>query len=174
MNDIGMKICKNCGKEHDGTFGKGYFCCLHCCKSFAGKYAFLSNFHDSVLIYEGIKYPTVEHAFQAMKTFDIAQRKEIANLRTPGEAKRAGRRVSLRADWEDVKDNIMYEILCEKFKNSELRQMLLETGDEFLEEGTTWHDNYWGNCYCPKCKDIVGKNMLGKTLMRVRDEIRNA
>jgi len=140
---------------------------------FDNKYFFLSNFSKSNLIYDGISYPTVEHAFQAVKTLDISERKRIAALPTPGEAKRAGRRVSLRDDWEEVKDGIMYEILKEKFKDPVLKQKLLDTGDEYLEEGTTWHDNYWGNCYCAKCKEIQGKNVLGKTLMKIREEIKN-
>lgn len=140
---------------------------------FDDKYFFLSNFSKSRLVYDGISYPTVEHAFQAAKTLDIAERKRIAMLPTPGEAKRAGRRVFLRSDWEDVKDGIMYEILKEKFKDPVLKQKLIDTGNEYLEEGTTWHDNYWGNCYCTKCKNIEGKNVLGKTLMKIRDEIRN-
>lgn len=142
--------------------------------NFDDKYRFLSNFSHSTIMYEGIEYPTIEHAFQAAKTFDVKQRQQIANLKTPGEAKRAGRReVVLRKDWEEVKDGIMYELLKEKFKNPELKSKLLDTGDEFLEEGTMWHDNYWGNCYCEKCKDIVGKNILGKLLMKVRDELKN-
>lgn len=142
--------------------------------NFDGKYRFLSNFADSRLVYDGIEYPTVEHAFQAVKTLDISERKAISKLPTPGEAKRAGRRVNLRKDWEEVKDGIMYDILKEKFKNPELKEKLLATGNEYLEEGTTWHDNYWGNCYCDKCKNIEGKNTLGKLLMKIREELKNA
>ena len=140
--------------------------------NFDGKYRFLSNFASSKLVYDGIEYPTVEHAFQAVKTLDIEERKAIAKLPTPGEAKRAGRRVNLRSDWEKVKDGIMYDILKEKFKDPELKAKLLATGDEYLEEGTTWHDNYWGNCYCDKCKNVEGKNTLGKLLMKIREELK--
>jgi predicted NAD-dependent protein-ADP-ribosyltransferase YbiA (DUF1768 family) len=51
---------------------------------------------------------------------------------------------------------------------------LLDTGDEELVEGTTWHDNIWGNCSCPKCKNIPGQNRLGKLLMQIREEIKNS
>lgn len=140
--------------------------------SFSGEYEFLSNFHKVDVEYEGIIYPTTEHAFQAAKTMDMGERKRIAALKTPGESKRAGRRVTLRKDWESVKDGIMYDILVKKFSNEDLKKQLLATGDEELVEGTTWHDNYWGNCTCDKCKNIVGRNQLGKTLMRVRDELK--
>lgn len=141
--------------------------------NFEGKYRFLSNFYNSEIEYEGIVYPTVEHAFQAAKTMDISERQQIANLETPGAAKRAGRRVALRKDWEQVKDQVMYDCIKAKFSNPELAKMLLATGDEELVEGTTWHDNYWGNCICEKCKDKQGRNQLGKTLMKVREEIKN-
>lgn len=141
--------------------------------NFDGEYRFLSNFANSKIVYEGIEYPTVEHAFQAAKTLNMNQRKEIAALKTPGEAKRAGRReVILRKDWEKVKDGIMYDLLKLKFENPVLRKKLIATGNELLEEGTTWHDNYWGNCYCDRCKNISGKNMLGILLMKVRSEIK--
>ena len=139
---------------------------------FDGKWAFLSNFYWNEIEHEGIVYPTNEHFFQAMKTLDNDERCQIANCLTPGQAKRMGRRVALRSDWEKVKEDVMFEGLCLKFSDEQLADWLLETGDEYLEEGTTWHDNEWGNCSCSKCKNIVGKNKLGKLLMRVRELVK--
>lgn len=139
---------------------------------FDGKWAFLSNFYWNEIEHEGIVYPTNEHFFQAMKTLDNDERRQIANCLTPGQAKRMGRRVALRSDWESVKEDVMLLGLCLKFADEQLADWLLETGDEELVEGTTWHDNEWGNCSCPKCIDIEGKNKLGKLLMRVRDMIK--
>ena len=76
---------------------------------FDGKYAFLSNYHPCAVFYEGIAYPSVEHAFQAAKTMDMAKRREIAGLPTPGQAKREGRKVTLRPDWEEVKEQVTGE-----------------------------------------------------------------
>jgi len=56
-------------------------------------------------------------------------------------------------------------------QNPDLRKKLLATGTEELVEGNTWHDNYWGDCSCPECKNIKGRNQLGITLMRVRKEM---
>ena len=140
---------------------------------FDKEWAFLSNFYESEIEFEGITYPTNEHFFQAMKTLDINERLAIANCRTPGQAKRMGRRVALRPDWEDVKESVMLEGLCLKFADEQLADWLLETGDEELVEGTTWHDNEWGNCSCPKCAHIEGKNKLGRLLMIVRDMIKD-
>jgi ribA/ribD-fused uncharacterized protein len=139
---------------------------------FDGKWAFLSNFYWNEIEFEGITYPTNEHFFQAMKTLNIGERQKIANCLTPGQAKRMGRQVALRPDWEEVKEDIMFLGLCLKFADEQLADWLVETGDEPLEEGTTWHDNEWGNCSCPKCKNIEGKNKLGKLLMKVRGMIR--
>jgi ribA/ribD-fused uncharacterized protein len=139
---------------------------------FDGKWAFLSNFYWNEIEYDGITYPTNEHFFQAMKTLDIETRKAIAAAPTPGAAKRMGRHVPLRPDWESVKEDVMFLGLCLKFADEQLADWLLETGDEELVEGTTWHDNEWGNCSCPKCANIEGKNKLGKLLMRVRDMIK--
>lgn len=139
---------------------------------FDGKWAFLSNFYWNEIEHEGIVYPTNEHFFQAMKTLDNDERRQIANCLTPGQAKRMGRRVALRSDWESVKEDVMLLGLCLKFADEQLADWLLETGDEELVEGTTWHDNEWGNCSCSKCINIEGKNKLGKLLMRVRDMIK--
>ena len=139
---------------------------------FDGKWAFLSNFYWNEIEFEGITYPTNEHFFQAMKTLDVDERRQIANCLTPGQAKRMGRRVALRPDWEEVKEDVMFLGLCLKFADEQLADWLVETGDELLVEGTTWHDNEWGNCSCPKCKNIEGKNKLGKLLMKVRSMIR--
>lgn len=141
--------------------------------SFEGKYEFLSNFYESPFEWQGIHYPTSEHAFQAAKVINPATRMKIAAAPTPGQAKRMGRQVELRADWEAVKEDIMYEIVKTKFANSiYLTLALLATGDKELIEGTTWHDNEWGNCTCAKCVSIPGKNKLGKILMRVREELK--
>lgn len=140
-------------------------------EEFDGEYAFLSNFYHAPVHYDGIDYPTNEHFFQAMKTLDINLKKIIANAETPGKAKRLGRNVSLRPDWEEVKEHFMELGLRLKFKNPTLRQKLLATGQKDLIEGNYWHDNEWGNCTCERCKNQKGKNKLGVCLMKVRAEL---
>jgi len=132
---------------------------------FCGKYEFLSNFYK---LPDGT---TIEHLFQAEKTNDPIWKQKILKAPTSGQAKRLGRQCPIRSDWEEVKDDIMYmKLKTRKFSYPQLLRMLLETGNQELIEGNTWHDNYWGNCTCYKCRNIPGKNMLGKTLMRLRDE----
>lgn len=138
---------------------------------FDGQYDFLSNFYHSPFSHEGIVYPTNEHFFQAMKTLDIDTRKAIAAAPTPGAAKRMGRHVPLRPDWEKVKVYYMELGLRLKFANKTLAEKLIATGDEELVEGNWWHDNTWGNCHCPQCSRIGGRNLLGMLLMELRKEL---
>lgn len=140
---------------------------------FDGEFEFLSNFAYSPIQEKGIIYPTVEHYFQAQKTLNPLERQKIAAADTPGQAKRAGRQVTLRGDWEEVKEQVMLDALRMKFAQSEMREKLLSTGDVELIEGTLWHDNIWGDCKCQKCANIVGQNKLGKLLMQVRSEIKS-
>ena len=139
--------------------------------SFEGKYEFLSNFYESPFEWQGIHYPTSEHAFQAAKVINPATRLKIAAAPTPGQAKRMGRQVELRADWEEVKEDIILLALRLKFSDRDMAKKLLATGDEYLVEGTWWHDRYWGICSCPVCGGR-GKNRLGYLLMKVREELK--
>lgn len=132
---------------------------------FEGKYFFLSNFYSAPVAYEGLTYLNNEAAFQSAKI--LSGREQFAKL-DPSAAKKLGRHVALRSDWEDVKCNVMYEIVLAKFtQNPKLKDKLLETGDQHLEEGNTWGDKVWGTV------NGVGENNLGKILMKVREEIRN-
>ena len=138
-------------------------------KEFKGKYRFLSNFYKSPVSYQKETYPTAEHLFQALKTKDEALKKQIRLASTPGEAKKIGQTIPLRKDWEEIKNKIMYSVIQLKFlQNPELKKALFNTGKDILIEGNYWHDNTWGNCFCLKCKQIEGKNQLGKILMKVR------
>ncbi len=133
---------------------------------FRGKNYFLSNFYGAPVTYEGITYENNEAAFQAAKVLDKAEREKFAKL-DPSAAKRKGRRVQLRHDWEKVKFDVMYQVCLAKFtQNEDLKKKLLGTGDEHLEEGNTWGDKIWGTV------NGKGQNHLGKILMRVRDELK--
>lgn len=132
---------------------------------FKGKYYFLSNFYNAPVVYDGVTYQNNEAAFQAAKVLDKSIRETFSTL-DPSSAKRKGRHVQLRSDWEEIKSGVMYEICLAKFsQNNELKNKLLATGEEYLEEGNTWGDTIWG------VYNGVGENRLGKILMRVRSEL---
>jgi N-glycosidase YbiA len=156
--------------------------------SFSGKFEFLSNFSPHPVFIEDIRFPTAEHAFQAMKTTDPGARQLIARLPTPGKAKRVGRQIDLRPDWEDIKLEVMWFIVLAKFRqNTWIRRQLWLTRNAELIEGNHWGDRFWGmtldnecgqrpeTCKwgnaCADCREWTGENHLGKILMEVRREL---
>jgi ribA/ribD-fused uncharacterized protein len=140
---------------------------------FKGEHRFLSNFAAFPVVFEGVEYPTAEHAYVAAKTLDPEIRAWVRQIDTPGNAKYRGKSIALRPDWEDVRDDVMLTILRSKFtRNPEARELLIATGDAELVEGNRWHDNYWGRCRCKNCRGVEAHNVLGRLLMMVRQEVR--
>lgn len=134
--------------------------------SFRNEYYFLSNFYEVPVTYDGITYQNNEAAFQAQKCLKYEDKKQFSNL-NPSEAKKLGRRVSLRPDWEDIKKSFMKEVVLAKFtQHGYLKEKLLNTNDIYLEEGNTWGDKIWGTV------NGQGQNLLGQILMEVREELR--
>lgn len=137
-------------------------------KEFQGKYRFLSNFWPVEVILDGKEYPSVEHAYQAAKTLDPKERERIRKLPSPGMAKRAGRRVTMWSAWNDFKLSVMKDLVRQKFKDSVLRRQLLDTGQEYLQEGNRWGDKFWG----VDLRSGEGQNHMGRILMKVREEVK--
>lgn len=136
---------------------------------FSGKYSFLSNFYvcfPKFILYNGRRFRTVEHAFQAAKCLNEEDMDLFLIVSDPKDAKFFGRNVAMRSDWESVKISIMKDFVRQKFNNSEMSNKLLGTGNAYLEEGNTWNDTFWGVC------KGVGENNLGRILMEVREELR--
>ncbi len=137
---------------------------------FRGKFDFLSNMYAATFEWDGRTYRNSEAAFQSAKSLDPSVRDEFSEM-TGVVAKREGKKVKLRGDWESVKDDIMEEVVRAKFsQNPDLLQRLIDTGDMELTEGNRWHDRYWG-------VDLLtgeGENHLGIILMKVRAELGGA
>lgn len=136
---------------------------------FTGEYRFLSNFYEGPfpVMWEGFACRTAEHAYQCAKAAQPGVREMIALAATPGQAKRAGRNIELRSDWEEIKLDVMRRVLAVKFESgTDLADRLLATGDRLLVEGNTWNDRFWG-----VCKE-QGRNWLGHLLMARRAELR--
>lgn len=133
---------------------------------FDKEHAFLSNFHSVEVKLDGVIYPSVEHAYQAAKTDDLAKRLEILNCTTAGKAKQMGGRIPYdKAKWSKVKVQVMRDLLEQKFARPDLRALLIATEGHELVEGNYWGDVFWG-VYNGK-----GKNTLGKLLMAIRNGI---
>ena len=146
---------------------------------FDGDHFFLSNFFPAPLEFEGMMFKTSEHAFQAMKTEDLDERRWVADQQTAGQAKRAGelladvasflrgRKITLRPDWNEIRVDVMENIVREKFRqNPHLIDELIATGSEDLIEGNNWNDTFWGVC------SGNGANWLGRILMKLRFEFK--
>lgn len=131
--------------------------------SFSGQNRFLSNFYPSPILFDGSYVPTVEHAYQALKSTNHTDAVFVARSTSPGEAKRRGRIIKVRPDWEEVKIDIMAGLLTAKFSNPSLREMLKATDQAFLIEGNTWGDTFWGAV--KRNNRWVGLNWLGRLLM---------
>jgi ribA/ribD-fused uncharacterized protein len=132
---------------------------------FRGATRWLSNFHSSPVMFDGVTYPTVENAYQAAKT-DPAHREQFVSV-APAKARKLGQTVPLCADWEDVKVTVMRSLIAQKFApGTELGDRLVATGDVRLVEGNDWGDTFWGVC------KGRGKNMLGRLLMDQREKLK--
>jgi len=132
------------------------------------KYGCFSNFSRHGFELDGKYWKTSEHYFQAMKFEGTKYEDKVREARSPKEAATLGRRrdFPLRKDWESIKDDVMRKAVLKKFQtHDEIRQTLLDTGDEHLVENAPG-DYYWG---CGK--DGTGKNMLGIILMEVRGQL---
>ena len=148
---------------------------------FDGKYAFLSNFYPCKIEYQGIVYKSVEAFYVAMKVNNDQMidgryytagdfRELISKIDSPGKVKRIGKAIKVRSDWDQKRLEFMSWGVREKFKDEQLKEMLLSTGNADIIEGNYWHDNFWGQCSCEKCAG-KGKNNLGKILMQIRNEL---
>ena len=129
---------------------------------FEGRYRFLSNFYPCEIEHQGIKYPSVENFYVAMKVNDQQLingkyytpgdfREMIALIKNPSEVKKIGSKVKLRSNWDEKKLESMNWAVRQKFKNNqELKEMLLNTSNQDIVEENYWHDIYWGICTCGK------------------------
>lgn len=133
---------------------------------FTGDFRFLSNFAEAPITWDGETWRTTEHAFQAAKAESFLDRAAIRAAGSPGAAKKLGKTVKLRPDWEQVKVGIMLDLLRLKFApGTEMATKLLATGARPLVEGNDWGDRFWGVC------EGRGENKLGQLLMQVRHEL---
>lgn len=134
--------------------------------AFRGRYAIFSNYALGRIFYRGHAWASVEHAYQAQKTLYPELQKRIRDAATPAIAKKLARSYELRPDWDEVKVEIMAELLREKFSAEPARRILLATATAELVEGNWWGDVFWGQCPLG-----TGENWLGRLLMVVRQEL---
>ena len=122
---------------------------------------FLSNMYPCEIKYNGHIFQSSEAAFQAQK--DLSRVSEFEGIDGKA-AKRLGRQVKIRKDWESVKLSIMEEILKIKFSDPVLANKLKAVKEPIVEDNT-WHDTFWGVC------EGKGQNNLGKLLEKIKAEL---
>lgn len=132
----------------------------------------LSNSFPVTIQHEGLIFNSVEAAYQAAKTTDKTKRFDFQEA-SPTRAMNLGKLLELRPDWEDVKKDIMKELLFLKFEQPELKAFLKTLGTQYLIHDTSsWHDQFWGSCRCDKCRDLPAHNNLGRLLNEVKHAFR--
>lgn len=140
-------------------------------ESFIKEYRFLSNFHPVKVslmdpVHEELFFNSVEAAYQAAKCIDSNDKLLFVNLNA-ADAKALGRKVKMVKNWDDIKLDVMEDLVRQKFKVPTLRQCLLDTCGKELIEGNWWGDHYWG----VDIKTGEGLNHLGNIISKIRDEI---
>ena len=143
-------------------------------------YGCLSNYAPAGFELDGVWWPSSEHYYHVQKFVHASQsnehsddlykkRKEVYQAVTPSNARTIAHdsKLLVRADWEQVKDDIMRKAVLRKFEsNPALLSVLLATGDAELFEASM-SDSHFGTG-----ADGKGMNMLGKILMEVRTALR--
>ena len=144
--------------EFVGFYNREFFC--------------LDNFSSFGFDYNGVYYPTVEHAYQAAKFLDSAPQiaKDIVESYSAHDAQKIAyaNKDKQRKDWEEVKLKIMERLLRLKLEqNPYVRKKLLQTVNYLICEDSP-KDSFWG---IGPNRD--GRNELGKLWMKLRDELNN-
>ena len=142
-------------------------------EQFQGEYRWLSNFVPVKIVLNGLEFPSVEHAYVSEK-YVVDDPRSLDWKRfctdpnnTSAHVKKKGQSISIRSDWDDVKVDIMKECIKQKFSQEPYRTKLLETGDQYIQEGNMWYDKFWGVCL----RTNTGENTLGKLIMEFRDKL---
>ena len=141
---------------------------------FEGQYACFSNYFMCNMVFEELPYRCSESCYQSLK-YAKQKSRNIYRTMAPSTAHLRGQKIKpLRPKWDEVKDDLMYKVVFEKFyQNKNIQEILLSTSNEEIINENDYHDNYWGICTCEKCRseNIEGQNKLGKILMKVREDI---
>lgn len=135
--------------------------------------AFLSNMYPCKITYDNHTFPSAEHMYQYAKAMICNSQessRRILNEPNPFVAKQLGTEVFSRncdkKKFDNVKVYVMWCVLCQKFKDKTLVQLLLSTGNRELVEAT--RDPFWGaGDQYPK-RYFAGSNRLGRMLMALR------
>lgn len=135
---------------------------------FKNKYRWLSNFYPVEITLDGIAYPSVEHAYMSSKSDDTSWKHFCSDVsNSAGTVKKRSREIQLKPEWDNLKLSIMKECINQKYAQEPFRSKLIATGNQHIQEGNWWGDQFWGVCL----KSGQGSNHLGKLILSVRDTL---
>ena len=137
-------------------------------KQFKNEFRWLSNFAPCKIELDGFVYPSVEHAYMSAKSDNSYWKEFCMTEEKAGIVKKESYKLTLISDWDNKKIDIMKNCLIQKFNQEPYKSKLLNTGDEFIQEGNMWNDRFWGVCL----KTGKGENNLGRIIMDIRTELR--
>ena len=131
-------------------------------------YKWLSNMQPVDIFLKGKTYPSVEHAYMSEKSNENSWKEFCSQKEISGkQVKTYSRTIELRPDWEDVKLLVMEYCLRRKFEQEPFKSLLINTGNENIQEGNYWGDTFWGVDL--KKEPNIGENHLGRLIMKIRD-----
>jgi ribA/ribD-fused uncharacterized protein len=134
--------------------------------SFSGPFAFLSNSARTPIEVEGLRYPTVEHAYSSLQVADEAVAAQIRLIPTPSGSIERRRRIRAKPDWVTQKIEVMAQLLAAKFAPGErAASQLIATGKATLRNEVWWDDSFWG------VVNGAGENRLGRMLEELRNRL---
>ena len=136
-------------------------------EKFKGEYRWLSNFAPCQVTLDGLTYPSVEHAYQSAKNNEHAWKRYCQTEPDPVKVKRESKKVKLMPGWDTHKVQVMTHLIDQKFNQHPYKNMLLDTKKEYIQEGNTWGDTFWG----VDLRSDKGKNVLGKLIMDKRERL---
>ena len=138
-------------------------------KEFQGKFRWLSNFSPVRIEFEGRIFPSVEHAYMSAKSNSVEWKTQCSDpTNKPGFIKKQSKNVELVPNWNRIRVETMEILLKKKFEQEPWKSWLLSTGHQELQEGNWWGDEFWG----VNLKTGNGQNVLGKLIMKIREQIR--
>ena len=132
-------------------------------------YGFMNNYYKARFYIYSKWWNFVEAPYQSQKTNVISEKEAIWKAERANDSRLLGQKVTMVADWDQIKREVMKECCMAKFlQHSDLRLKLKLTGtQELVEDTKTTNDMYWG---CGA--DGTGQNVLGQVLMEVREALR--
>jgi len=135
---------------------------------FNDTYRWLNNFAAVEVEFEGLRFNSVEHAYQAAKSSDIDWRLYCANEVDPDNVRKSVKLISIRPDWEYVKVSIMEKLLIQKFDQAPYADLLMATDNTYIINGNIWEDTFWG----VDMGTGKGTNKLGHLIMKIRSAMK--